>query len=320
MLLRTLGFFSLAIATTYPRLLLAIVVSALGGAVFDAPQSAAIAALTDEAERRRFFSLTGVLAGLGIVLGTQAGALLIAHDFVFVSILAGICFLVVFLLTFLLLPPVAIATERQPFTRGLSLALHDRAFVSFNALLMGYWFLWSQFYISVPLMSAHLAGQSSVAWVYAVNSLVTVALGYTLPRALEKRLPSYQMLIAGVAIAAVGIGSVALTGSFGPFLVSVFVLSVGTVLVRPGERTVTAALADPAARGSYFGVGSLSVAIGGGLGNWAGGLLYDAGQRSDMPAMPWIVFGVVGLGAAAGLWLLGQRNVVRFERERPAAL
>ncbi len=317
MLLRSLGFLSLAVATNYPRLILAIVLSALGGALFDSPQSAAIAALTGETERRRFYSLTGVLAGLGIVLGTQAGALLISRDFKWVSILAGACFLAIFVLTFIFLPPVMVSSGRQPFTKGLSRALHDRAFISYNALLMGYWFLWSQFYISVPLLAARLAGDSAIAWVYAVNSVVTILLGYTLPRALEKRLPSYTMLISGIAISAVGIGSIALTGSFGPFLVSIFVLSLGTVLVRPGERTVTAALADPVARGSYFGVGSLSVAIGGGLGNWAGGVLYDIGSSHGAPALPWLTFAALGGIAAAGLWLLGQRQIVRFERERP---
>ena len=70
---------------------------------------------------------------------------------------------------------------------------------------------------------------------------------------------------------------------------------------------MVASLANPVALGSYFGVASLAVAFGGGLGNFAGGALYDVGDRLHQPALPWLIFGAIGLVAAAGIWwfLLG---------------
>ncbi|MDQ3927715.1 MAG: MFS transporter, partial [Chloroflexota bacterium] len=69
----------------------------------------------------------------------------------------------------------------------------------------------------------------------------------------------------------------------------------------PSQQTVAANLANPAALGSYFGVSSLALAIGGGVGNLSGGLLYDLGQQLAFPELPWLVFCLVGLAAGTGL-------------------
>jgi DHA1 family multidrug resistance protein-like MFS transporter len=75
-------------------------------------------------------------------------------------------------------------------------------------------------------------------------------------------------------------------------------------------------MAAPTARGSYFGVAALSLAIGGGIGHYAGGLVYDYGERAGLPALPWLLYCGVGTAAAVGLWRL-RRAVVASER-RPA--
>jgi DHA1 family multidrug resistance protein-like MFS transporter len=73
-----------------------------------------------------------------------------------------------------------------------------------------------------------------------------------------------------------------------------------------------AQLANPAALGSYFGVGSLALALGGGIGNFAGGLLYDLGQQLAFPMLPWLTFGAVGLLTASGLYFL-HRQILNNE-------
>jgi DHA1 family multidrug resistance protein-like MFS transporter len=134
----------------------------------------------------------------------------------------------------------------------------------------------------------------------------------------ERRIAALPMLILGIVLIAAGMGTVGLAANVPLLLASVFVVSLGTVLTRPGEQTVSANLADPVARGSYFGVASLSLAVGGGLGNFTGGLIYDFGQNTNRPALPWIVFLLVGLTAAAGLWR--SRVVIdRLAAERLAA-
>jgi len=308
MLVRAVGFAAMAAADSYPRLMVSAVLAALGGALFESPKAAAIAALTEPATRQRFFALAGVVSGLGVTLGTQAGALLIRADFAAVALVSAACYVVIFVVVAVMLPPVHVASADAAMGAGLGLALRDRRFLLFLGLLAGYWFAWTQFSLTLTLAATEIAGtESAVAWIYGVNAAITVGLGYALPRVLERRLTPLAMLAIGTAVTAVGLGLVGLATGVAGVLVAAVVFSVGSVLARPGEQTVTADLADPAARGSYFGVAALSLAVGGGLGNVLGGVIYDAGQRSRMPALPWLVFCLVGLAAAAGFRLLRHR-------------
>ncbi len=308
MLVRAAGFAGMAFADTYPVLLGSLILAAIGGSFFDSPKAAAIAALTAPAERQRFYALSGVVAGVGTTLGTQAGAFLIRADFAAVCLTGAACYVIIFVAIALLLPPVRSATVDIGSARGLKMALTDWTFLAFLLLQAGYWFAWVQFALTMTLAAISVAGSdSAVAWIYGVNSVITLSLGYLLPRYMERWQTPLAMLASGTVLIALGLGAVSLTAGVAGILACAAIYSLGSVLATPAQQTVTAYLADPAARGSYFGVASLSLAIGGGAGNYLGGVLYDAGQHHNLPALPWLTFLAVGLASAAGLWLLRAR-------------
>jgi MFS transporter, DHA1 family, multidrug resistance protein len=87
---------------------------------------------------------------------------------------------------------------------------------------------------------------------------------------------------------------------------------VGSLLAMPSQQTASAELANPLALGSYFGVGALSLAVGGGVGNLAGGFLYDLGLALEWTSLPWLIFFAVGLLTGTGLFWL-QRTLRRHE-------
>ncbi|MBO7942452.1 MFS transporter, partial [Streptomyces sp. S9] len=60
--------------------------------------------------------------------------------------------------------------------------------------------------------------------------------------------------------------------------------------------------------GTFLGVSSLSLAVGGGLGNIAGGWLMDAAAAGARPWLPWATFCAVGLLSALGLHLALRRQ------------
>jgi DHA1 family multidrug resistance protein-like MFS transporter len=305
LLVRGIGFASIAWADTFPLLLLSAVLAALGGSMFESPRAAAMAALTDETNRNRFYSLSGVISGIGVTVGIQAGVLLLGLDFDLVALAAASCYVVNLVATILFLPPVRVAAEGNRLTEGIGLALRDRPFMLFNLLLIGYWFLWVQYTISLPLVAKEISGTAdAVGWIYAVNSGMTILLQYPLARFAERRLAPMLTLSLGVALMAFGLGAVGLSGTIQALLLCVVLLTGGMLLAQPSQQTVTAGLANPAAFGSYFGVNSLALAVGGSLGNYSGGLLYDLGKALQAPALPWVVFCLVGLLSAAGLWVM----------------
>lgn len=305
-LIRSVGFVSLAYAGTPALLFLSMGLSALGGALFEAPSRAAMAALAAPEDRARIFSLNGVVGGLGMTLGPLAGALLLRLNFQSVAFGAAACFVVVFLTT-LLLPRVAVAQGPQTMGYGLGLAFRDRTFLTFTALLMGYWFMWVQLILSIPLAAERLTGSSdAVGVVYALNAGLTVVLQYPVLRLAERWLRPMPLLILGVAIMALGLGLVAAAGSAAALAACVVIFTLGTLLATPTQQTVTAALADERALGSYFGVSSLALALGGSLGNTAGGLLTDAARAAGQLALPWLTFALVGLASAIGMAMLAE--------------
>ncbi len=321
MLLRAAGFACMAWADTFPLLLASAILAAIGGSLFESPKSAAIAALTNTTNRARYYSLLGVVGGLGMTLGPLLGALLLRTNFSIVALVAASCYLITFLLTVLFLPPVRVASERRGLTYGIALALHDRPFMIFNLLLMGYWFMWVQLSISLPLVARAISGTSdAVSWVYTLNAGMSVLLQYPLLRFAERKLRPLPILVLGVAAMAVGLGGIGLAGSVTALLLCVALFSAGALLASPAQQTVTAGFANPTALGSYFGVNALALALGGGLGNYSGGLLYGLGQQRAAPALPWLVFCVVGMASALGMALLHRRQAsVRTSTSRDAS-
>lgn len=316
LLIRGLGFAAMARADTLPILFLTAIGAALGGALFEAPRSAALAALVAEEDRARVYALAGTVGGLGTTVGTFAGAALLRVDFALVALVSGGCFLLTTLITALFLPPVRVATGERKLTAGVGLALRDRPFVIFTVLLMGYWFMWVQLTISLPLEARALSGTNdAVSWLYGLNAGMTIVLQYPLLRLAGRRLGPLPILIGGMALMALGLGSVPLAGSVAGLLGAVALFSVGAVLATPTQQTVLAGLANPAALGSYFGVSALALAFGGGLGTSGGGFLYGLGQRLGLPALPWLAFCGVGLAATVGLLLFHRSG----ERRRAPA-
>jgi MFS transporter, DHA1 family, multidrug resistance protein len=319
LLLRTVGFASMAWADTFPLLILSAVLAALGGSMFESPKSAAVAALTDEANRGRYFALNGVVSQLGLTIGTQVGALLLAFNFSVVALVSAACFFLTFLVTLIFMPSVKVASGTGSLTDGVKLALHDTPFVKFNVLLIGYWFLWVQLSLSLPLAAQNVGGGAeTVGWIYAINAGLSIMLQYPLLKLASKWLRPMSVLIVGMVLMAAGLGAIALATDVQGLLVCVVVFALGALLATPSQQTVTANLANPVALGSYFGISSLGLAIGGGLGNLCGGLLYDIGKGMSFPELPWTVFFVVGMGAAAGLSLLWAR--LRRAERTPAAV
>ncbi len=315
MVIRTVAFGALAWATTFNVLLALCVLAAVGGALFDAPKNAAIAALAEPAERTHFFSLNGIAGGLGMTVGPLVGALLLRADFRWVCFVSAALFAIAAVVTMLGLPRIQVAQGSQSLRAGLGLALRNRRFVLFTMLLSGFWFMWVQLSISLtlaaqrwgePMLNTPFGTLSvnSVAWVYGLNAGLTVVLQYPLLRLAERRLRPMPILSGGVAIMATGLGLVAVADSLAMLLSCVVVFSVGAMLVQPTQQTVTAQLADPQALGSYFGFSALALAFGGGLSNYLGGWLYDVELHWQLHALPWLVFWGIGLSAAAGLAVL----------------
>lgn len=303
MFTRAIGFALMAYAESFWPVLAAALVVAVGGSMFEAPIQAAVAALTYPDERRRFYARIGMIGGVGTTVGTQVGALLIGFDFALVCLGGAAAFLLIFVTMTVLMPSISVSIGGESVTDGIGAVRRDRTFIRYVAIVAGYWFAWTQFGLTITLAAVAITGTDrAVSWIYLVNAGVTILLGYALPRLLERWLSSLQMQIAGVITIGIGLLLVGMANDIVGVMLAAGVFAMGAVMARPGQETVLANLARPSARGTYFGFAALGLAIGGGLGNYLGGVIYDLGGDGTSP-LPWIVFGAVAFITATLLWL-----------------
>lgn len=311
-LLRAAGFAGLAFADNGASLTLALAVAALGGALFEAPYQAAIAALSTPASRPRYYAASNWISGVASTLGPLLGVWLLRFDFAWVCAVAAGCFALNFLVVFALLPSIAPPARTAAARGGFALVARDRRFLAFVALMTGYWFVAVQINISFPLMAERLTGSvDSVGLLFALSAALTVTLQYSLVSLLGRWLAPPAMLLAGIAAMTAGAATVALAANFAVFLGGIAVFAVGAVLTRPSQQTLIADMAHAQALGTFLGVSSLSLAVGGGIGNVVGGWLMEPAQWSRWPWLAGTLFGLVGLATCTAL--------LRFARTAAAA-
>lgn len=301
-LIRALSFVIMGFATVPWLLLLSAFLAAIGGALFDAPQKATLAAVAPPEQLTMLYGRLGILQNVARGIGPLVGALLLRYEFQTVGLGAAAFFGVAFLTTWFLLPPVRVSTGSETVLGGLGLAVRDRPFVLFTILMMGFWFMWVQLSIAMPLRVTGLTGdESSVGILFAVAAVLSIVLQVPALKAANKFMGPNSTIVTGMVIMAAGLFLVGFVDNMWQFYGAIFFFSLGTVLVMPNAQTVIADMADPRARGAFFGLSSLALAVGGGIGHVTGGSLVDLAMALDMPALPWLLFAAVGLLAALGL-------------------
>ncbi|HET7770369.1 MAG TPA: MFS transporter [Chloroflexota bacterium] len=310
MLVRALGFFGFAVADTLPVILASAIVAALGGALFEATGKAALASLVAPEARPRTFSLSSLAGGIGTTGGPLLGVALLPLSFAWVGIASGAFFFAAFVISALLLPPMAGAgSAAPPLRQTLATVSRDKRFLTFTALLTAYWLLHNQIYISVPLWATRVTGGAEiVGLLYAVNAGAGLLLQYPLVTWASRRASPTALVAVGMAIMGAGLGLFALTtptlntSTSTAVLVmctAVTIYAAGRSLVEPSKDVVTTHLAPPNQLAAYFGVSFLALAIGGSTGNYLGGWLYDLSITTGATTLPWLSFAAFGLLAGA---------------------
>ncbi|GAC1457841.1 MAG: MFS transporter [Ktedonobacterales bacterium] len=330
---RAAGFLGIGGARSLAPLIFWAIISGIGGAFFDAPGTAALADLVEPGQRQRAYAASATMGNGGQTLGPLLGVALLAVNFEIVSIIAATCFVAAAILTFALLPasalrgPAGTSPAGAAPQRGLHLGLgrtiralcQDTTFIWLTVMLVGFWFLWAQINITVPLAAVQLGRDRLVALVFAINAGPAIVLQYPLARFASRRYSPRAVLATSVGLSGVGIALVFVSNSVPIFLLGVLIFALARMLIWPTVNAVTADLAPAGMLGAYFGFGALAVAVGAGGGQYAGGFLYDAAHALHQSALLWLTFAIVGMGAAVGLARLALPDRGRRARATPAA-
>ncbi|MFM5544225.1 multidrug efflux MFS transporter MdtH [Aeromonas veronii] len=296
MLLRAVGFATLAWADSGAMLIFSCFLSGLGGCLFDPPRAALVIKFTRPHERGRFISLLMMLESAGAVTGALLGSWLLRFDFTYVCLLGAGLFTLAALCNWTLLPAYRLSVKPTPMREGLGQVLADRAFCRLVLILSGYYMLWVQVMLIFPILVKQLSGTTTaVGWMYSLETALSLALLYPIARFSERRYRLESRLMAGILLMTVGIGLVAFVSTLSGLFVLLACFYLGIIICEPARETLMTRLANPTARGSYMGFSRLGLALGGMTGYVGGGSLYDFSLQQGQPALPWLVLGTIGV-------------------------
>ncbi|OCG09516.1 multidrug resistance protein MdtH [Gilliamella apis] len=296
MFLRSIGFISMALATEHWLLLVSCLLSALGGLLFDPPRMGLTIKFTRPHERGKFISLLMIQDNAGAVIGALIGGILIDYDFQLVCWCGAFIFFLCGIFNLIYLPAYHIAIGKAPIINGMKMVLKDRKFTHYVLTLTGYYVLWVQIMLMLPLTITNVSGSPSyVKWMYAIQATISLCLLYPLARISEKYFRLDQRLKFGLLLMSFAFIIIGFTSQLSILLSLIALFYFGAIIAEPARETLATVLTNPKAKGSYMGVSRLGLALGGFIGYTGAGWLYDLALQIGLPHLPWIILTLVGL-------------------------
>ncbi len=257
--------------------LLLSILSGVSQSLFRPAASALLADVTDADKRGSVFAIQywaiNLAAAVGPILGGYFGTIATGWTFYLAACSSFIYFLVIFLV----FPKQS--NERvgaNPFSirQTLHVVIADKALLFFLIAGLASNLGYSQIDTNLPQQMVHTVVHPQLAaklfgFVLASNAIEVVLLQLPLTR-LMSHISTVRAMMIGQAIFAVGY--MAMGFSFTPwaYFISMFIITVGEIIVFPQNNKYVAELAEDDLRGAYFGSSSMT-SLGFFIGPWLGG-------------------------------------------------
>lgn len=269
---QAVGFLGYLVAQSFPAVLLAMAVTALGQAMFWGSFTALVGAIAPEGERERWFGFLGALRNVGFAVGGIVGGVAVSvgtpgayHATVLAN--AASYAVVVLLLAGLAVAPV----DREPGAgSGWGQALRDRPYGLLVATNLAYAMAMMALNVAMPVYAArllHLPGWV-VGAIFVVNTvLVGVLQGPAVAQMTGHR--RWRIVVLGQLVLAGSFGLMALLGvasrevAAPAILGVVAVYTLGEIISGPVLSTLAVEAAPTAARGRYLSLYQLSWTVSG---------------------------------------------------------
>ncbi|QFU89685.1 MFS transporter [Amycolatopsis sp. YIM 10] len=320
--LRTAGFALLGLVDSVPALIIASAATGFAGALFNPAVRAYVA--KDAGDRRvEAFALFNVFYQAGILLGPLIGLLLTGVAFQLTCLVAAVVFAALTVLQIRSLPARrsgAPAGPAESLLAGWSVVLRNRRFLAFSAAMVGSYVLSFQVYLALPLETRRLAptesaGTIEVGVLFAVSGVIAIFGQLRVTAWCRERWSHGQCLTAGLTSMALAFAAPLLTASsppaagafaFAPLLVSVALLTLGTVVVFPFEMDTIVSLARDHLVATHYGLYNTICGVGIAIGNLGTGAALDLARAGGIAWAPWVALMLIGGACALGVFALGR--------------
>lgn len=320
MMIRAIGFAMFAFCTETWHFFIAAILSGLGGSLFDPAGSAAFAVLTPDSIRKEVFSFRNVLTNIGVVGSQIIGGVLATVDFTYLSVFAGGMFAANALLVFFFLQPIAAKNTSRGIWSSMAVVIRDRRFVRYTMILMGYYYLNMQLFLTIPqLVEDVTQRKADVGIVLSAISLSVILLQMKVTQWLEKYTQRFTLIGIGTMVMGAGLFLLAFADNLWLLIVNSFLYALGTMIAVPNLVEVVPRLAPREQVGAYYGFNGYSLAIGGSFGQFAGGWVYDTARELGTPWLPWTICLLIGIWVAWQMYRMEQTILADSSKNCPNA-
>jgi MFS family permease len=311
----------------------------MGNPMYQVAADAMLADMVPPDDRSEAYAINRIASNTGFGMGPAIGGFLAATSYALALYGASIGFAVYAAIVILFLretlpgraswravatgsvpegqPPSAAAqatAARRPSTvRGYRQVLGDGRFSAFALLFMVGMIAPSTVWVLLAVYTKTNYGlpEYLYGWIPTVNAVMCVVVQYPVTR-LTARFRPLPVIAVGMAVYALGAGSVALMSSFPGFIVSMVVLTFGELIVSPTSTKYVADLAPASLRGRYMSIFWLGWTASRAIAPLVGGFLND----NVAPSAIW--WGALSIGSMSvvGLGVLA----LRYRRVQGAAV
>lgn len=314
MLLRASSFVVMAMAHNVFVLVLSCALSGLGGMLFDPPRGAMITKLVRARERERFYALLVMQESVVAAGAALTGTWLLHFDFYWVCLCGCLLFCLAALANAIWLPAWRVSLRPVPVRRSISVVLADKSYLALVLTLSGYYVLYAQSMMLLPLAVKQLTGNTmAVGWMFTMQTLLSLAMSYPLSWLGGRYLTVKGRVQAGLALMCFSLLAMSQISHPAAAFAVLGLFFIGILAVEPAKEMLVSNLANSRARAAFTGTSRIGMAIGGASGHLGGGWLQDCARQLHHPALPWLTLSAAGLLTLYTLnWLLAPHRPLQM--------
>jgi dipeptide/tripeptide permease len=294
----------------YWVVLLVLMIPALGPSVVKPVVAGTTARASTESVRSLGYSIYYTLVNIGGTLGPIVAFLVrrsLGIENVF-RVSALFVFLMFFATLLFYKEPSRSAGQSVPTIaaalRNMLVVLTNVPFVAFLLIFSGFWIIFWQEFISLPLfLRGYVDPNAKVDLLLSVDP-ATVILFQIVVSYLTRRIPVFRAMTLGILISSFSWLVLLVHASTGFVIAALFILALGEITQSPRYYEYVSRLAPPGQQGTYMGYAFLPIAIGYLIGGKLGGyLVHYFGDVLHRPEQMWWVVSGIGFATALLMWI-----------------
>jgi proton-dependent oligopeptide transporter, POT family len=188
--------------------------------------------------------------------------------------------------------------------RNFLVVLSNPRFMLFLIIFSGYWIVYWQEFITLPLyVHDYINPQTDTARLLVTGPLTVITL-QVLASLLTQKIPALRAVALGTLISALAWLILIFHPTVPMVIVTLFLVSIGEITQSPRYYEYVSRLAPPGQQGTYMGFAFLPIGIGALVAGPVGGrLIHHFGEVAHNPKGMWWVVCSVGTATAFLLWV-----------------